>query len=149
MKIEPKEEKSSKPLVCQNHFSNKDIDSAGVLKARAVPKVTLNIRNKVRKKHQKKVKAHKKSKKVEIKIKEEPYDEISFEEEKFGEELWKDEPLDKSVINRKVAQNSGEDSTDSEFIKSLLLDVRRMNETQKQFFRTEMMTLLINNSAIN
>jgi hypothetical protein len=147
LEVEPKEEKSSKPLVCENHFSQKDIDSlTGFLKARAVPKISTVNRKKIPNERSKKVESSMKKRRIEMKIKEEPYEEVCFEYEKIGEHIVKDEPLDSSDMTGEVAQHTNDDSSDTEFIKSLLVDVRHMSDRQKSFFKSEMMHLIINSS---
>lgn len=42
LNTEPKQEKLTKPLVCQNHFSRKDLDSTGLLKGTFLCNINLN-----------------------------------------------------------------------------------------------------------
>lgn len=147
LNIEPKEEKTSKPLVCENHFASKDIESNTKLYPGAVPKKSQRWHNikpeRIRKtpKQNREITIHrdfesgKKDCRTENRldlenllrdIKAEPVDEITIEELRFEDDL--------------IVRNTSE-SEDIKFLESLLPDIRRMTAKQKKIFHREMQQL--------
>lgn len=147
LNIEPKQEKLTKPLVCQIHFSSKDLqDSTGILKgtfclavlaydysffmtlvARAVPRLSLVNRKRNVKKPP--VRVVRKSELIGLKVK---------------EELISDEELLQLKVKSEPTKVKLPDTPDSLFIEELMSDVRKMDCMQKEFFKSEMMELIMN-----
>lgn len=146
LNIESKDEKTSKPLVCENHFASKDIESNTKLYPGAVPKKSQRwhtleriVRKKPKPKREAKIHAGSERGKAECRkeieldfedllrdIKAEPVDEITIEELRFEDDL--------------MVRNTSE-SEDVKFLESLLPDIRRMTAKQKKMFHHEMRQL--------
>lgn len=156
--ITPKEERVTRPMVCQRHFSSKDVDlRTGFLTPRAVPKRTLvekyhreKRRSKESSKESSLIESETESKKLNaldkelekskdafnfiqlqpLDIKTEPWDETT----EIEYQIVKEEPNEVQPII---------EISESDFLDSLLPSMASMNCKQKTMFKREMMKFIV------
>ena len=138
LNIEPKEEKATKPLVCEKHFSEKDLRKDV---SKIVPKFTTRKNPKKHNKKKKRTVSQKSFAPPELaehftEIKTEPVGETTVEELCFDDVLDSSPPMKKMIYDEDV-----------DFLESLLPQIAKMNVKQKRVFRREMMSLKMNNCS--
>lgn len=145
LNIDPKKEKATKPLVCEKHFSEKDLRK-DIIKSKIVPKFTTRKTPRRKGKTKKRTIAQKSSAPPALEIAEhcfetpepheikaEPADEITIEELSFEDVPDSSPPIKRTIFDEDV-----------DFLESLMPHIKKMNMIQKRIFHREMMRLKMN-----